>query len=156
MVGPDDDGPGVIARPPRLYLGFFALGLALDFALPAPFLATSVQVALAVLLLVAGFATVIAAMRQFGKAGTNVQTPLPTTAIVTDGLYRLTRNPIYLGISLIYLGLGFAVDSLWIVALLIVVLVIVHFGVVVREERYLESKFGDAYRHYKETVRRWL
>jgi len=131
-----------------------ALGLAFDFALPAPFLATSAQVELAVLLLVAGFATVIAAMQQFRTAGTNVQTPLPTTAIVSDGLYRLTRNPIYLGLSLIYLGLGFAVDSLWIVALPLVVLVIVHFSIVAREERYLESKFGDAYRHYKGTVRR--
>ena len=73
-----------------------------------------------------------------------------------SGPYCFTRNPLYLGLSLIYLGLGFAVDSLWIVALLIAVLVIVRFGVIAREERYLESKFGDAYRRYKGTVRRWL
>src|SRR5580704_8862327 len=81
---------------------------------------------------------------------------LPTTALVVDGIYRQTRNPLYLGTTLIYLGLGVAAGSLWAIVLVVPLLWVINVGVVAREERYLERKFGDAYRAYKARVRRWI
>src|SRR6202030_1935624 len=94
--------------------------------------------------------------RRFLAAGTNIPPTLPTTALVVDGIYRRTRNPLYLGTTLIYLGLSVAAGSLWAIGLLVPLLWVINVGVVKREERYLERKFGDAYRDYKTRVRRWI
>ncbi|NQV80212.1 MAG: isoprenylcysteine carboxylmethyltransferase family protein, partial [Alphaproteobacteria bacterium] len=93
---------------------------------------------------------------RFRRAGTAVQPYKPSTTVVTDGVYRFSRNPIYLGLTAFYLGLAFAVNSGWAILLLPLVLVVMHYGVIAREERYLEGKFGAAYRDYKNRVRRWL
>ncbi len=87
---------------------------------------------------------------------TNISTDLPTTALAVDGIYRRSRNPLYLAMTLVYLGLAIAAGSAWAIALLIPLLVLMHVGVIFREEGYLEQKFGDAYRQYKSHVRRWL
>ena len=81
---------------------------------------------------------------------------MPSTTVVTTGLYRLSRNPIYLGLAALYLGLAFAANSGWAVILLLPILAVMRYGVIAREERYLEAKFGDDYRAYKARVRRWL
>ena len=97
-----------------------------------------------------------AGMRRFAAAGTSVPTVRPSTALVTTGIYAWTRNPIYLGLTAIYAGLAIASNAWWAVLLLLPVLVILQVGVVSREERYLERRFGDAYRDYRTRVRRWL
>jgi protein-S-isoprenylcysteine O-methyltransferase Ste14 len=89
-------------------------------------------------------------------AGTNVNPALPTTTIVTSGPFRFCRNPLYGALTLIYLGLTFAFNTWLGMVLLVPLLVIMHFGVVLREERYLEHKFGEAYRLYRSRVRRYL
>ena len=81
---------------------------------------------------------------------------MPTTAIVEAGPYRFTRNPIYLGMFLGLVGLAIGFDSLWLLATLVPFALVIRYGVVAREEAYLERKFGDAYRHYRTRVRRWL
>ena len=96
------------------------------------------------------------AIRQFRRAGTDFKTHRPSTAIVTGGLYRHSRNPIYIALALAYAGIAVAADGLWAMALLVPTLVVVHHGVIAREERYLEGKFGDEYLRYKASVRRWL
>lgn len=103
-----------------------------------------------------GRAAIGAALRAFRAAGTHVEVYLPATALVTTGPYRLTRNPIYLGMTCAYLGAGLIAGSLWIVVLVIPVLGIIHFGVVLREEEYLSGKFGDRYQEYVRRVRRRL
>jgi protein-S-isoprenylcysteine O-methyltransferase Ste14 len=80
----------------------------------------------------------------------------PTTAPVVDGLYRPTRNPLYLESTLTYLGLGVAAGSLWGIGLVVPLLWAINTGVIAREERNLKRKFGDAYRAYKERARRWI
>ena len=75
---------------------------------------------------------------------------------MVDGIYGRTRNPLYLGTTLIYLGLSVAAGSRWAIGLLVPLLWVINVGVVKREERYLERKFGDAYRDYKARVRRWI
>jgi len=103
-------------------------------------------------MLAAGWLFIIAmGTRRFAAAGTNVPPTLPTTALVVDGIYRRTRNPLYLGMTLVYLGLGFAAEACGRSGWLLPLLWVINVGVVKREERYLERKFGDAYRAYKGT-----
>jgi protein-S-isoprenylcysteine O-methyltransferase Ste14 len=80
----------------------------------------------------------------------------PVTALVSVGPYQFTRNPIYIGLVLVYFGLSIILTSLWALLLLIPVLIILQRYVIAREETYLEKKFGEAYRNYKERVPRWL
>jgi protein-S-isoprenylcysteine O-methyltransferase Ste14 len=90
------------------------------------------------------------------RVGSNVPTNLPTTTIVESGPYRFTRNPIYLAMFLGLIGLAIAFDNLWLLMMLVPFALVVRYGVVAREEAYLERKFGDVYRGYRSRVRRWL
>ena len=80
----------------------------------------------------------------------------PARVLVTTGIYRWTRNPIYLGFLLVYGGIGVATQSPWVLILTLPLAITVRYGVVAREEAYLERRFGDAYLDYKPRVRRWL
>lgn len=153
------DSAGVIAHPPVIYAAGLLVGFGADWllALPAlPVPAGVVGIAIAWIPAVLGAALLLAAALRFIKAGTNIPTHLPSTALVTDGLYRFSRNPIYLGLTLIYLGLSLGLASFACLVLLPVVLAVMQIGVIHREERYLEAKFGEAYKRYKTDVRRWL
>jgi protein-S-isoprenylcysteine O-methyltransferase Ste14 len=108
------------------------------------------------LLAVSGFVLIGMGTQRFVAAGTNIPPNLPTTALVVDGIYARTRNPLYLGTTLVYVGLSVAAGSLWAIVLLVPLLWLINVGVIAREERYLERKFGDAYRAYKVRVRRWV
>jgi protein-S-isoprenylcysteine O-methyltransferase Ste14 len=90
------------------------------------------------------------------RAGSSVPTNLPTATIVETGPYRVTRNPIYLGMFLGLAGLAIAFDSLWLLVALAAFALVIRYGVVAREEAYLERRFGDVYRRYRARVRRWL
>ncbi len=154
------DNPGVITHPPFLYLGMLVFGGVIDWIKPASFTdsatsASALQIVGWVILAI-GIGFMAAAITRFKKAGTNVQTSKPAEALVTVGIYQFTRNPIYVGMSLIYAGLSFLFDNPWSLVLLVPVLLIIRFGVIGREEKYLEAKFGEAYVAYKRKVRRWL
>ena len=154
-----NDTAGVITHPPFIYAGGLLLGVGADrlFGLPdLPMPATSLGPAIASVIGLIGAALLFAAAARFLKAGTNIPTHRPTTALVTDGLYRFSRNPIYLGLTLIYLALALGFASLGAVILLPPVLAVMQIGVIQREERYLEGKFGEEYRTYKARVRRWI
>jgi protein-S-isoprenylcysteine O-methyltransferase Ste14 len=90
------------------------------------------------------------------QAGTNVRPDQPALTLVASGPFRFSRNPLYLASSGLYLGVSLLVDSLWPIVLLVPTLIILRWGVIGREERYLEAKFGDEYRAYMARVRRWL
>lgn len=152
------DHPGVIAPPPLVFTVVLAAGVALDWAVggTGSAFAPAVHVALGVSLLVAAAVFLGGALGLFRRAGTRPEPWQPTSALVVDGVYRLTRNPMYVGMALAYLGIAFLLDRPLAMALLPVALLVIHHGVVLREERYLEAKFGDPYRRYKASVRRWL
>jgi protein-S-isoprenylcysteine O-methyltransferase Ste14 len=150
------DNPGVIALPPLLYVGTFAIALVLNWVLPIPILPLPIAFWLGIALLVAGGSLAFWGQRTMRRAGTNVNPTRPTTAIVTSGPFRVSRNPLYVALTLLYLGLAFAVNSLWPALALVPLLLVMHHGVVLREERYLDAKFGDSYRAYRSSVRRWL
>ena len=155
MSGPSDTA-GVVARPPILYLGSLIAAIALDWVFPAPLPGHALRLPLAVLLGLVGLALLVACFLRFKAAGTNVPTWMPTTALVISGPYRFSRNPIYLALTLVYLGLGIGYGSVWPLVLLAPLLIVMRYGVIGREERYLEGKFGDAYRAYLSSVRRWI
>ncbi len=90
------------------------------------------------------------------RAGTNVNPREPTTALVVSGPFRFSRNPLYVALTLMYAGLAVVANAFWVLVLLVPVLLVLHSGVVRREERYLEAKFGEAYRQYRARVRRYL
>jgi protein-S-isoprenylcysteine O-methyltransferase Ste14 len=98
----------------------------------------------------------VAAIRQLREAGTPVPGNKPTTALVRTGPYRFTRNPIYLALSLLHLGVAAWVGSWWLLVTLVVSFTLVAAVVVPREERYLEKRFGPTYLEYRASVRRWL
>jgi protein-S-isoprenylcysteine O-methyltransferase Ste14 len=146
---------GVILRPPFIFLASLLLGLALDrliFPIPMP----QVGWTIASSLILIGIALAGAGIRNFSRAATPVPTNEPTRALVTTGIHRWTRNPIYLGMFLIYAGIGIGVRSPSILLLTLPLSLTIRYGVVGREEAYLERRFGDAYRDYKARVRRWL
>ncbi|HLW91518.1 MAG TPA: isoprenylcysteine carboxylmethyltransferase family protein [Roseiarcus sp.] len=155
----DTGTAGVIARPPLLFLAAILLGLALDRLLPLPFAvpeAGLVRWIIAGSLILIGLALAAAGIRNFSRAETPVPTYQPVRALVTTGVHGWTRNPIYLGMFLIYGGIGLAAPSPWTLILTLPLAITIRYGVVAREEAYLERRFSDAYRDYKARVRRWL
>ncbi len=150
---------GVIARPPLLYLGALLFGAAVDHVLRWPFtvpISGPVRWTVAGVLILIGIALFIAGIRNFVRAETPVPTNQPTLALVTTGIHGWTRNPIYLSMLLVYGGLGAAAASPWILILTLPLAATIRYGVIAREEAYLERRFGDAYRDYKARVHRWL
>ena len=156
MERPKGKTPGVIAPPPLIYLGFFVAGLVLDHFWPVGFLPGSWRIPLSVVLIVAGVALMVLGLQELRRVGTEVSPHKPSKALATGGIYRRTRNPLYLALTLIYLGIAAATNDLWLLPLAVSLLIVIRYGVIGREERYLEAKFGDAYRQYTARVRRWV
>jgi len=158
MAEKEADIPGVVAPPVLIYLVPMGAGFCLDFFLiplstGLPGLLLSIVGAVLILL---ALVLIFPALFDFRRAGTDSRPWKETSAIVATGPYRITRNPMYLGFTLIMLAAGLMLDTLWILMLLPPVLLVMRQGVILREERYLEHKFGQAYLDYKSRVRRWL
>ena len=158
VPGPERDHAGVVVPPPLIYAGTLALALGIDlladgpgFGLPR--LAGNLVGAVFFLL---GLVVTLAATSRFRSAGTDVRPWKETSVLVTEGIYRYTRNPMYLGMALLYVGFSLFADSVIALVFLVPLLAIITYAVIRREEHYLEVKFGEAYRHYKGEVRRWL
>ena len=147
--------PGVIAPPPLIFGIPFIAGVVLQHYRPLRFLPALLAYGLGVPLLL-GFFLGIPALIAFKRAGTSPNPSKPSSALVTTGPYRITRNPLYLGMLCGYLGGTSLVNSVYLLTFLPIVLVVMHFGVIRREEAYLEKLFGDDYLAYRRRVRRWL
>jgi protein-S-isoprenylcysteine O-methyltransferase Ste14 len=154
--GDGRDIPGVIAPPPLIYAAGIAIGFALEAVLPSPSVPDPLRWTLGGALLVVGIALQGSFIAWFRRARTPVAPYHPTTALVTSGPYRISRNPAYLGFTLISSGIAFLANAVWLLAPLPVVLAVMRWGVIGREERYLERRFGEEYRRYKARTRRWL
>lgn len=155
-----DDHPRVAVRPPRLYTLALVLGLVLELLMPSSVLdliwLEPHQRIIGAAVFACGFVLMTVCMMEFRNAGTSVPTNQPATALVERGPYAWSRNPIYLSLTLIYLGIALAAKSAWALGLIVPVLLIMRYGVISREEAFLARKFGNAYLSYKERVRRWL
>lgn len=153
------ENAGVIAPPPLLALATIILGLFLDWLLPAYvltlFLSTVSRVVIGGVLIGLGLALIVPANLAFRSAGTHAEPWKPSTALVTNGIFGWLRNPMYVGGTLFLIGLAILLASDWMLVMTVAFVVVLHFGVVRREERYLEAKFGDAYRQYRDSVPRY-
>ena len=150
------DTAGVKVPPPFIYLGGLAVGFGLDLLLPDASRPGLVRWGLGGVVFVAGLSLAGAFNTAFARKGTAVEPWKPTTAIVTDGPFRLTRNPAYLGMALMYVGIALLGDAIWALLPLPFVLGVIDRQVIAREERYLQRKFGREYLDYKATTRRWI
>lgn len=150
------DHADVIMRPPFIYGLAIILALAIHYLTPLAWQAFEAREKTGWAILTIGIGLIIASARLFIKRKQNPNPLEPTEEIYQDGLYAISRNPIYVGFSLIMISLSLLLDNFWIIILLLPTLVIMTYGVIMREEAYLEDKFGDEYRRYKNKVRRWF
>jgi len=165
------DIPGVIAPPPLIYIGFLLVGWLIFRFIATPGIVgpeaagwlglgfgmeTQTRRIVSLPLIIGGLLLDGAAAGYFRRLGTAVEPWKPSTVLGTDGLYRFSRNPIYLGFAITYAGLAIAMDSVFVLLLLIPCLFVVDRFVIQREERYLSAKFGADYDAYRARVRRWL
>ena len=145
--------------PPAIYGAASAIAVVLAWWMPRTFIPDALILPLRVIgvaIIVVGVVIVLAAARLFRRAGTPVPPTEPTTVLVTGGIYRWTRNPMYLGLSLILLGIGFATGSVWFFIALVAAVFAVTKLAIEKEEVYLADKFGAPYLDYKSRVRRWI
>ena len=155
---PGERGARVRFPPPLVFAGFVALGIALQYAIaPIPLpVGRWIALAAGILVLLAGVALIVAAFRLFKRTGQEPAPWTPSPELLLEGPYRFTRNPMYLGLTLVQIGLGLAIDYLWVALLAVPALVVVHFIAVLPEEKYLAEKFGENYRAYLARVRRYF
>ncbi len=150
------DHAGVAFHPPILLAVSIALAFAARWALPLGFLPTLLSATTGPLIVAASFAVFFGSARAMRKGGGSLPTSEPTDTIVRSGPYRFSRNPIYLSMLALQAGLGIWVNSGWFFICALVSFVLLTWGVVSREEHYLERKFGAEYLKYKARTRRWL
>ncbi len=153
---PSGDYPKVITPPPVIVLIVIAAGFAASLIQPLRFIDGYARYVAGGALLILFAAIVSLAFFKMKGAGTNVDVRKPATAVVTDGVYSYTRNPMYVSLVIFLAAASVLLNNLWIAILIPVFIFIMGKGVIAREEQYLEEKFGAQYTDYKERVRRWL
>jgi protein-S-isoprenylcysteine O-methyltransferase Ste14 len=151
-----EDTAGIRFPPPLIYVAGFLIGYLLHRAVPLRLGSWPASGPIGWALISAGVLLMASAAIAFRRAGTTQLPTRPATTVVVSGPYRFTRNPMYVGWVIVYLGATLLTHTLWPLVLLPLVLVLMSRAVIAREERYLEAKFGDAYRTYRARVRRWL
>ncbi len=149
-------GPGIRVPPPVIYLAALLVGLAMNQVHPLSVLPEAYRYVAGLGVMLGSFLIISFVVTRFRRAGTPFNVREPASTLVTDGPYRFSRNPGYVSLSLVYVGVGLLLNNLWVLVLLAPVLVAMHYGVVLREERHLEKVFGEQYRQYKSRVRPWL
>ncbi|HET9636793.1 MAG TPA: isoprenylcysteine carboxylmethyltransferase family protein [Gemmatimonadaceae bacterium] len=156
MTG-ERDAPDILILPPVLVGGTMIVGLIVHYLLwPVSILPMLLSRVLGVVVFVSSGVLAHLAHRAMQRVGTNVLPTQPTLAIATDGPFRFTRNPLYIAAIGVYLGTTLWVNSLVMLLLIIPVALVLHWGIVLREERYLSAKFGGEYDAYRARTRRWL
>jgi protein-S-isoprenylcysteine O-methyltransferase Ste14 len=159
MTDTAHDRPDIVVFPPVIPLATLAMACIQQWLMPLGWIAglePSVRIGIGAVIALSGLVTTSAGRRALIKHGTNVSPLQPATQLVTDGVFGHTRNPLYVGGSIALCGVALIFDLDWILLLIVPSCIFLHFAVVRREERYLEQKFGDAYRHYKARVPRYF
>jgi protein-S-isoprenylcysteine O-methyltransferase Ste14 len=157
MLSPDDTrGPGLKFPPPLLPASLIGIAYLADIYLPLPISGGFGLWLVGLVLIVASLCLASIAVLQFSRAKTHLEPWQPTTFIIQSGIFRYSRNPIYLAYCIATLGCGMMLNSWWGLAAVLPLVYLLQQLVIRREETYLEQKFGDSYLAYKHRVRRWL
>jgi protein-S-isoprenylcysteine O-methyltransferase Ste14 len=154
MSNRTSDAPRIVLPPPLIFLCALGLGLLPHWLKPAELLPPHLARTLGLALCLASGVLAAWGAATMHRAGTNVLPHRPATALVTGGPFRFSRNPLYLSLTELYLGITLLFDALWPLVTLLPMLAVLHWSVILREEQYLEAKFGEEYRAYKTRVRR--
>ena len=150
-------GPGIRIPPPVIYVAALAIGFVLNYLWPMSPLSGSSRYVIGSVVPLVSVLTMPLVLRRFRRAGTPFfDLRKPASALITEGPYRFSRNPSYVSLTLLYLGIGTLLNDGWILILVAPVLLVMDLWVVRREERHLEAKFGEEFLRYKAAVRRWL
>lgn len=150
-------GANVRFPPPLVYLAFILLGVVIRYAMPLPDPADGfIMRAAGIAITLAGLWLIVEAWKLFKRTGQDPAPWTPSPEMVLSGPYRFTRNPMYVGMTCIQVGLGLALNNLWISLFAALSLLVVHFIAVVPEEKYLTEEFGESYTGYLIKVRRYL
>ena len=154
----DRTGPGVRLPPPAVFLAGLGLGFLLQRRFPLAFAAPGNPLPrlLGALLVLGSGALALWSFRTFRRAHTTVRPDRSASALLTGGPFRFTRNPLYLSLSLLHIGVALLADALWPALMLLPVLLVIRFHVIAREERHLAARFEADYQVYRQTVRRWF
>ncbi len=150
------EGPGLPVHPPVLYLAALLIGVGLNYGWSISPLPDRWGDIIGVVLIVLGAALMPPVLGRFRRAGTPFNPHKPASALITDGPYRFSRNPAYVALTLWYLGIGLLLNNAWVLLLAIPLVLVMDRWAIRKEEQHLEAQFGDDYRRYKSTVRRWL
>ena len=156
MLNATADRANVIASPTVIFAGILVVGFGLDMIWPASFLPEGWGFPLGLIAIFAAVNIKLFAAREMVRVKTNLNIRKPANDIATSGLYSASRNPLYIGMILLNIGIGCVANSLWIFLLSAGLAVTLQKGVIEPEEAYLERKFGDKYLRYKAKVRRWI
>jgi protein-S-isoprenylcysteine O-methyltransferase Ste14 len=154
----DQDHDQLPVLPPVIFGIILAAGLLLHKLFPLPIMShpgTLSKVLVCILFVIAGV-VMASTTRLMLRKKTDPRPDRPTTRIVTGGFFRHSRNPLYLSLMTVFAAISVYANSLWLVFLLPVFFIALERSVVLREEKYLERKFGDEYLRYKKKVRRWI
>ncbi len=156
MTTEDKRGPGLKFPPPLLLLVAVGCAWLANLLKPLPIVAGDALLVSGIAVIAIALLIALIALVHFFEAKTHVEPWHPTTSIIRKGVYRFSRNPIYLSFCIAAVGTGLVLNSWWVVASVTVLKPLLERLVISREEAYLEKKFGDHYLEYKRQVRRWL
>ena len=150
------DNPGVIAFPPLIWLVNAVISVLVHLFVQIPIMRYGICLVCGIVFIILAPTLALSALITMKATGTNVDPGKPALAIVRGGPFRFTRNPMYLALCLLQVALGFFLNDLITLLFVVPLAVIFHYGVILREERYLTAKFGESYLSYKREVRRWI
>jgi protein-S-isoprenylcysteine O-methyltransferase Ste14 len=137
------------------FLMGMALHVLLPFSLPQGIL-RQVLIPVGIVLIIIGMGLVVLARRAFAHFRQPTDPGQPTSKIIKTGVFAISRNPLYLGAVFLFCGVALMMQTLWTLATLLASLIVCHYVLIVPEENYLMAKFGEEYKAYTATVRRWL
>ena len=145
--------PGINVPPPVIYVSAFLIGIGLNILWLTSPMPTFWAFTIGTALFIASILMMPPVLARFCRAGTPFDVRKAASALITDGPYRFSRNPSYVSLTMLYMGLGTALNNAWILLLAVPILFIMNLWVIRREERHLEEQFGECYLEYKSTVR---
>jgi len=152
------DNPGVVIPPPIIYIAIFVASLFIQklFPLDRNFFYSEIAANLGIVLILSAVVFAAPAMIQFIRSKNPIVPVKSASSLQTNGIYSVTRNPMYMGLLLLYIGIGITKGNWWTIFMIPLVILIVQFYAIRREESYLERQFGEEYINYKKKVRRWI